>query len=166
MELSKDDIRDIAFGAVLHDIGKLIIYERILNKPGTLDKEEWEVLKKHPEVGAAIIENMEFLSGAIAHVKHHHEKWDGSGYPDGLEGDDIPLGARIISVADSFDAMTTDRSYRKALTWKEAKAELHTYSGTQFDPEVADSFIALIEKDGFRPRSREKDEPVETTSDT
>jgi len=164
LDLSKDDIRDIAFGAVLHDIGKLIIYERILNKPGTLDKEEWEVLKKHPEVGAAIIENMEFLSGAIAHVKHHHEKWDGTGYPAGLEGTNIPLGARIIAVSDSFDAMTTDRSYRKALTWEQAKTELLTNAGTQFDPDVVNAFIALIEKDGFRTRIREK-EPAKTTSD-
>ena len=116
MRLPKDAIRDLAFGAVLHDIGKLVVYERVLNKPGQLNDDEWESMKQHPSIGATIIENMEFLAGTVALVRHHHESYDGSGYPDGLKGENIPLGARIISVADSYDAMTTDRSYRKALS--------------------------------------------------
>ena len=152
MSLSREQLREIAFGAVLHDIGKLIIYESILNKPGNLNREEWEALKKHPEVGASIIENMDFLSETVALVRHHHEQWDGKGYPDGLKGDEIPVGARIIAVCDCFDAMTTNRSYRKALTWKKTLHTLRSKSGTQFDPLVVQCFIEMLET-GFRPRS-------------
>jgi response regulator RpfG family c-di-GMP phosphodiesterase len=154
MSLTKDDIRDLAFGAVLHDIGKLVVYERILNKPGSLNEAEWEVLKEHPVIGANIIANMDFLSGTSSLVRHHHEQYDGTGYPDGLKADSIPLGARIIAVADSFDAMTTDRSYRKALSRKVALDTLRSKAGSQFDPTVVDRFIELIEVDGFTPRVR------------
>lgn len=154
MDLSKDDIRDVAFGAVLHDIGKLVVYERILNKPGSLDEDEWEVLKEHPLIGASIIENMEFLAGTVALVRHHHESYDGNGYPDGLKGDDIPIGARIIAVADSYDAMTTDRPYRKALDRETARERLRNQAGVQFDPDVVEAFIELIEVDGFKPKKR------------
>ncbi|MDH3215350.1 MAG: response regulator [Candidatus Krumholzibacteria bacterium] len=154
MKLSRDEIRDVAFGAVLHDIGKLVIYEKILNKPGSLNEEEWKVLKEHPVIGANIIENMDFLSGTVAYVRHHHESYDGKGYPDGLSGEEIPIGARIISVADSYDAMTTDRPYRKALGRESALDRLREQAGSQFDPQVVDSFIALLEVDGFVARNR------------
>jgi response regulator RpfG family c-di-GMP phosphodiesterase len=148
LQLSREERRDIAFGAVLHDIGKLGIFERLLNKDGKLDEKEWEIMKRHPEVGAGILENMEFLAGTVPMVKHHHERYDGAGYPDGLQGDDIPIGARIITVADSFDAMTTDRPYRKAMTWEEAIATLRKKAGMQFDPVVVDRFIEILEARG------------------
>jgi response regulator RpfG family c-di-GMP phosphodiesterase len=152
MALGRNELRDLAFAAVLHDIGKLVVYENVLKKPGTLDDEEWRVLKSHPVIGASIIENMEFLSGAVPLVRHHHERYDGEGYPDGLKSDGIPLGARIITVADSYDAMTTDRPYRKALTKETALHTMITKAGTQFDPGVVEHFIDLLEKDGFQPR--------------
>lgn len=152
LRLPKNRIRDIAFGAVLHDIGKLLVYERVLNKRENLTDEEWEMLKKHPEAGAKIIENMAFLSGTVPLVRHHHERFDGSGYPDGLKGEQIPLGARIITVADSYDAMTTNRPYREALGDETAMKILRSKAGRQFDPEVVSAFIELIERDGFQPR--------------
>jgi response regulator RpfG family c-di-GMP phosphodiesterase len=154
LRLSKDEIRDIAFGAVLHDIGKLVVYERILNKPGRLNEDEWEALKEHPAIGARIIENMDFLAGTIPLVRHHHERWDGEGYPDGLVGDRVPMGARIIAVADSYDAMTTDRPYRKALESEVALDTLKSKAGSQFDPQVVEVFVELVEVDRFVPRSR------------
>ncbi len=154
MRFPKDALRDLAFGAVLHDIGKLVVYERVLNKPGRLTDDEWESMKQHPSIGAAIIENMEFLAGTAALVRHHHESYDGSGYPDGLEGENIPLGARVISVADSYDAMTTDRSYRKALSSEIALETLKQKAGTQYDAIVVEYFVELIEVDGFVPHKR------------
>lgn len=152
LRLPKQEVRDIAFGAVLHDIGKLLVYEQVLNKTGDLNDEEWEMLKQHPEVGAQIIESMEFLGGTIPLVRHHHESYDGKGYPDGLAGKGIPLGARIITVADSFDAMTTDRAYRKALSFDEAIDILQSKAGSQFDPDVVVAFVELVTRDNFRPR--------------
>ena len=152
MELGRNELRDLAFAAVLHDIGKLVVYENVLKKPGTLDEEEWRILKSHPVIGASIIENMEFLSGAVPLVRHHHERYDGEGYPDGLKGEMIPLGARIITVADSYDAMTTDRPYRKALTKEIALHTMISKAGTQFDADVVEHFIDLLERDGFQPR--------------
>jgi response regulator RpfG family c-di-GMP phosphodiesterase len=154
MKLSKEAIRDLAFGAVLHDIGKLVVYERVLNKRGRLSDDEWASLKKHPSIGASIIENMDFLMGTVDLVRYHHEAYDGTGYPDGLEGEQIPLGARIISVADSYDAMTTDRSYRKALSSTLALDTLRAKSGSQYDPEVVEYFVELVEVDGFVPHKR------------
>ncbi|MEJ2722099.1 MAG: response regulator [bacterium] len=150
MKLGRDELRDLAFAAVLHDIGKLVIYEEILNKPGRLNDEEWALLKSHTSVGASIIENMEFLSAAVPLVRHHHERYDGTGYPDGLKGEEIPLGARIIAVADSYDAMTTDRAYRDALPGEVALVAMTTKSGTQFDPAVVESFVEMIELDRFQ----------------
>lgn len=140
--------RRVTFGALLHDIGKIGVMENILHKEGKLDAEEWEVLKSHPEVGARIVDKMEFLTGTSEIVKHHHESWDGKGYPESLEGDEIPLGARIITVADSFDAMTTNRSYRKALSIDEAIERLEAGAGSQFDPEIVRIFVRHIRKKG------------------
>lgn len=153
MNLGKTQLRDLAFAAVLHDIGKLVVLESVLKKPGSLDDEEWELLKSHPVIGASIIDNMEFLSGAVPFVRHHHERYDGGGYPDGLKGEGIPLGARIIAVADCYDAMTTDRPYRKALSREVALNTLITKAGTQFDSGAVEMFVELLERDGFQPRS-------------
>jgi len=155
MDLSKEDKRLIAFGAVLHDIGKLGVYETVLNKTGDLSEEEWSILRGHPEVGAKILKNMEFLAGTVELVRHHHESYDGKGYPDHLKGEEIPLGARIITVADSFDAMTTDRSYRKALSREEAMGILKAKSGSQFDPVVVENFLELL-RAGFMAPITEK----------
>jgi len=141
MDLPKEDIETVSFGAVLHDIGKLGVYEDILNKPGELTENEWEIIRSHPEVGANIIKNMKFLESACDLVRHHHERLDGEGYPDKLKGDEISLGARIVAVADSFDAMTSDRSYRTAYELDKAVEQLKI-KNTKFDQKV----VAYLEK--------------------
>lgn len=148
LQMGADDLRRILFGSLLHDIGKIGLRDDIINKPGPLTPEEWVQMKMHPVVGAQIVEKMEFLTGAVDIVRHHHESWDGKGYPDGLAGDKIPLIARIVTVADSFDAMTTDRPYRKALTTAEALRRLEESAGVQFDPRLARVFIAYVKEKG------------------
>jgi putative nucleotidyltransferase with HDIG domain len=148
MNLGEDERRRIVFGALLHDIGKVGVLENILHKDGALDSDEWEHLQEHPVVGARIVEKMEFLTGVSEIVRHHHESWDGRGYPDGIKGEDIPLGARIVTVADSFDAMTTDRSYRRALSVDEAVSRLEAAAGIQFDPWVVKIFVSYVRGKG------------------
>jgi len=148
MGLSQDETENIRKAALLHDLGKISIPDHILMKPGKLSPEELEIIKKHPENGAKIIEPVEPLRNARVIIKHHQECYDGSGYPDGLKGETIPLGARIIAVADAFGAMTTDRPYRKALSIEEAVKEIERCSGTQFDPGIVDIFIALLKDKG------------------
>jgi len=126
---------------LLHDIGKIGIPDAILLKPGPLTPEEWKVMRTHPEIGKRLIERIPFLRGAIPIVYSHHEKWDGSGYPRGLGGADIPLGARIFAVVDAFDAMTFGRPFRRPLTVGAALAELDRCSGTQFEPAVVRAFV-------------------------
>lgn len=133
----------IEYGFLLHDIGKVGIPERILSKAGPLTAEEWEVMKMHPVIGSRIIEPVGALAGAAAVIEGHHERFDGDGYPRGLKGEEIPLAARIFAIADSFDAMTSDRPYRKALALDEALAELQRCAGTQFDPECVREFVNL-----------------------
>lgn len=149
LQLSEPVRRRITFGALLHDIGKLGVMEAILHKEGELDTAEWELLKSHPEIGSTIVDKMEFLTGTSEIVKHHHESWDGSGYPDGLKGEDIPLGARIVAVADSFDAMTTNRSYRRALSIDEAIGRLEIGAGTQYDSKIVRIFVHHIRQKGY-----------------
>jgi ribonuclease P protein subunit RPR2 len=138
---------ELGYGFFLHDIGKVGIPESILCKEGPLSESEWAVMQTHPEVGAQIVEPIRFLGDAVRIVRHHHERFDGSGYPDGLVADDIPIEARIFAVADSFDAMTSDRPYRRALGVDRALAEVRAGAGTQFDPEVARAFIQMVEED-------------------
>jgi putative two-component system response regulator len=130
----------LAYGSILHDIGKIHILESVLSKPGPLDAAEWEEMKKHPIIGAEMVKNISYLIPALPIIRHHHERWDGLGYPDGLSGNEIPLAARIVAVADSLDAMITSRTYRKALTPDEAYEEIARCSGTHFDPEVVRAF--------------------------
>jgi uncharacterized domain HDIG len=144
--LSFDSIENIRTAAVLHDIGKIGIKDEILNKAGKLTQEEYEIIMKHPSIGAEIIGKVHFLNDVTKIVRHHHEKYDGTGYPDGLKGEEIPIEASILMIADSYDAMTTDRPYRKALTKEMAIEELRKYSGTQFDPRLVDVFINMINK--------------------
>jgi putative nucleotidyltransferase with HDIG domain len=148
LAFDEETLRTILFGALLHDIGKMGVLDEIIRKPGPLSEKEWELMRAHPVVGAQIVEKMEFLTGTIDIVRHHHESWNGKGYPDGLRGTDIPLLARIVTVADSFDAMTTDRPYRKALSLDEAVARLEDASGVQFDAELVRVFVKYVREKG------------------
>jgi len=131
----------LRIASVLHDIGKIGIEDQILRKPEALSPKEYEAIKHHSDIGAEIIEHVRPLRDIVPGVKHHHEQMDGKGYPDGLAGEDIPILARIVAVADTFDAMTTDRPYRKALDKREAVREVKRCSGTQFDKEVVEAFV-------------------------
>ena len=148
-ELKREDVDSIRYAALLHDIGKINIPDHILNKPGKLTDEEFALMKKHPAFGAQIMKPVKAFSKILPYMFHHHERFGARGYPEGIKGDSIPLPARIIAVADSFDAMTSDRPYRKALTLEAATKELIDNSGTQFDPEVVEVFIKLIEDKKF-----------------
>lgn len=146
MKLPAQTIEDIRRAGLLHDIGKIGIKDEILFKPGKLTEEEYLQIKTHPLKGEEIIKSLPFLAGATGIVRHHHERFDGKGYPNGIKGENIELGARILAVADSFDAITTDRPYRPALSLQEAKNELNKNKGAQFDPEVVDCFLRVLEK--------------------
>jgi putative nucleotidyltransferase with HDIG domain len=143
---SRDEVRALGIAALLHDIGKVGVPEALLVKPAPLTEEEFRLFKKHPLVAAAILEPVEELKDAVDIVKHHHEWFDGSGYPEGLAGQEIPVGARIIHIADAYDCMITSRPYRqKPLMKAEALAELRRCSGTQFDPHLVDVFVEMEE---------------------
>ncbi|MGB9977079.1 MAG: HD-GYP domain-containing protein [Thermovenabulum sp.] len=146
LNLSQDLIQNLNYAAILHDIGKIGIPEIILNKPGKLSDEEFAKIKEHPVKGASITNNVDFLSQASLFILHHHERLNGSGYPKGLKGAEIPLGAAIIAVADVYDALTTDRPYRKALTPQEAFKEIETNKGVLFKEEVVDALKRVLEK--------------------
>jgi response regulator RpfG family c-di-GMP phosphodiesterase len=141
--LPTNQMADLAPGVLLHDIGKIGIPDAILLKPGPLTPDEWKVMRSHPEIGKRLIEKIPFLHDAIPVVWCHHEKWDGSGYPQGLAGEDIPLYARIFMVVDAFDAMTFDRPYSKAIPFEAAIAELKRCAGTHFDPRIVESFLRV-----------------------
>jgi len=143
LRLAKADLPTLRRGALLHDLGKIGIPDEILRKAGKLESSEWTTMKRHPAYGARILAGIPFLSGAAEIVRHHHEHYDGSGYPDGLAGDEIPLGARIFALADAFDAMTSDRPYRKAMSLDDALKEIERCSGGQFDPAIASAFLRL-----------------------
>jgi HD-GYP domain-containing protein (c-di-GMP phosphodiesterase class II) len=134
---------ELAFGFFLHDIGKVGIPERVLCKPSPLTDAEWHVMRTHPMIGAEIVRPIPFLAGAIDIIMSHHERFDGAGYPMGLEGEQIPAEARIFAVVDAFDAMTSDRPYREALDMDEALDRIRLGAGTQFDPNVVDAFLEL-----------------------
>lgn len=141
--LPEAEIQEILRGALLHDVGKIGVPDAILRKSGRLTEEEWGQMRKHPEIGYSMIANIPFLAGAAQVVLHHHEAYNGAGYPSGLAGDDIPLGARIFAVADAFDAMTSDRPYRKALPLRAAYTEIERCGGIQFDPKIVEAFLAI-----------------------
>jgi len=137
---SAEEVNNLRFGSILHDIGKIHISEEILTKAGSLSDEEWIEMKKHPEVGAELIKDIHFLGSAIPVILYHHERWNGSGYPYGLKGEKIPVAARIVAIADSFDAMTTQRPYRKELSPDQAFNEVVSGSGIQYDPLIVETF--------------------------
>jgi len=143
MNLSEPELSMLAKGALLHDIGKIGVPDNILLKPTKLTDEEWEVMRKHAELGFTMLKKIEFLEESALIVYTHHEHFDGSGYPNGLSGEAIPLGARIFSIVDAFDAMTSRRVYREEMSFDEALERIKEAAGTQFDPEVVDVFVDI-----------------------
>lgn len=140
------DLQELSKGALLHDIGKIGISDNILLKPGQLDDGEWIEMRKHPQVGYAILSEIDFLKIPAEIILSHHERFDGTGYPKQMKGEQIPIGARIFSVVDTLDAMTSDRPYRKALPFAVVITEINKYRGTQFDPAIADLFLSIPRK--------------------
>lgn len=147
MGLSRDDVAAVRLGAILHDVGKIGIPDRILRQSMALTEDEMAWMRRHPQIGADIIGPVEGLHHVAPLIRHHHEKWDGTGYPKGLKGEEIPLGSRIISVADAFEAMVADRIYRPSLGLSKALEEIKTGRGSHFDPAVVDAFLELIATD-------------------
>jgi response regulator RpfG family c-di-GMP phosphodiesterase len=159
--LEQEAMRDLELGALLHDIGKIGVPDAILRKPSKLTEREWEKMRLHPEHGYRILRNIPFLEGAAKVVSQHHERWDGTGYPNGLKGEAIDIGARIFAVIDAFDAMISDRVYRQGRSYEDALEELRICAGTQFDPLVVEAFAAVPREDWeiLRERSiRDKQE--------
>ena len=145
--LDSQRLKSLEFGSLLHDIGKIGVPDLILRKPAKLTSEEWVLMREHPVHGQQILRGIKFLEGAARVVAQHHEKWDGSGYPLGLSGDDIDICARIFSVADAFDAITSDRVYRKGKPYQAAAQELDEWAGKQFDPKVVEAFHRVPPED-------------------
>ncbi len=141
------DRPDIARGALLHDIGKIGVPDAILLKPGSLLPEEWKEMRRHPQIGYTILKSIPFLQVPAEIVLSHQERWDGTGYPRRLAGEAIPLGARIFAIADAFDAITSDRPYRRSASFEDARKEIRSFSGTQFDPRCAETFLSIDRKD-------------------
>jgi len=159
LNLSPAEIESLVWAASIHDLGKIGVPEGILLKPGHLDNDEWRVVRKHSAVGTDIVARISFHPTARDIIRHHHEWFDGSGYPNGIGGDRIPLGARIVAVADAFEAMTSDRPYRPALSYQAAVAELEAGKGTQFDPAIVDTFLTILKEEPiFKPvKAKAKD---------
>jgi putative nucleotidyltransferase with HDIG domain len=146
----------VRFGGLFHDIGKIAVPDSVLTKPGALDDGEFAIVQRHPADGAEIVSHFSRLREAVPPIRHHHERWDGKGYPDRLAGDEIPQEACVVGLADAWDAMTTDRPYRTALTVEQAAAEVRNCRGTQFSPAVVDAFFAAFRR---QPGLFEPDEP-------
>jgi putative two-component system response regulator len=144
MQLSSAEIEEIRLGGMLHDVGKVGIPESILNKCGPLNPDEWETMKRHVEYGAKLLEPLRGTDRVCSMVRHHHEFFDGSGYPQGFAGSQIPLGSRIIAIADAYDTITSERTYKKAHTPEEAFLELERCGGAQFDPELVRTFVSRL----------------------
>lgn len=144
---SKDEIRTIHWAALLHDIGKIGVPDEILRKPASLTEPEWQVMRRHPEIGAEVIAPVKQLNGVAAIIRAHHERFDGLGYPDGLKGEEIPLGGRILTIVDAYGAITDDRVYRKSRTSQEAVEELKLCAEKQFDPRIIQVFLEVLHDD-------------------
>ena len=145
MGMGSADLERLRRGALLHDIGKLGVPDAVINKAGPLTDEEFAFVRKHPGIGAKILEPLETFADVLGLVLHHHESFDGSGYPEGLRGYNIPLDARMLALADTYDALTSDRPYRKGKTQQQALEIILSESGTQFDPILCESFVKMIE---------------------
>jgi putative nucleotidyltransferase with HDIG domain len=153
MGFNEEELYELEMAALFHDIGKIGTPDRVLGKPTRLDETEFQVMKKHPDLSGQILEIFSDFKDVAKYARHHHERYDGRGYPDNLKGDDIPLFSRIILIADTFDAMTSTRPYRKGLPYEVAFNELIEFSGSQFDPKLVVKFIEAMKKD----RSRNED---------
>ena len=153
LHCNEEELKYIALGAFLHDFGKIGIPDAILLKPGKLTAEETEIMRQHVNIGYDMVKGISFLSGAAEILLAHQEYYDGTGYPRGLKGGQIPLGARIFSVADTLDAMTSDRPYRAALSFQAAREEIVRCSGSQFDPDVVQAFLGISEQAWQRIRA-------------
>jgi diguanylate cyclase (GGDEF)-like protein len=154
MNLSKEEVLRIRQAAILHDLGKIGISEQILQKPSKLTSKEFKEIKKHPLIGVDIIRPIHLLHDIVPLIMYHHERWDGKGYPEGLSGEDIPVGARIIALADTYQALISNRPYRKAYGRKEAKEIIQRLSGTQFDPVLVNVFLKKCASGAVRPVKR------------
>ena len=157
--LSPEEVSRVSTAALLHDIGKIGVPDKVLNKKGKLNREDWEAIKSHPKLGATIVGNIPNLVPCVSSILHHHERWDGGGYPEGLKGEEISIEARILAIADSFEAMSSARPYRPALCREKVLKELHRGTGSQFDPELVKVFIGLIEA-GFPERQEQAPEEL------
>ena len=155
------DLAGIAKGALLHDIGKIGVPDHILLKPEKLTEDEMEIMRKHPIYGHSLLKKFRFLEQAAEIVLSHHENFDGTGYPHKISGKQIPLGARIFSVVDTFDAMTTSRSYRRSISYEEAIDLITQSSGSQFDPEIIDVFTQIPKDDWIRARDLTESDQVD-----
>ena len=160
--LTQEEVFQVHIAAILHDVGKLGIRESILNKPGGLSDEEFQIMRQHPSIGAQIMSPIRMLKDISPGIRNHHETWDGKGYPDQLKGEEIPMVARIIGVADTFDAMTTTRPYQQAMTLDYVLAKMRSMSGTRFDPVVVDAFTAAVEAGDISPLASSSEETVST----
>lgn len=154
LRLSQEDMRNLRISALLHDVGKIGIDDRILRKPGALSDDEFEVMKGHPEKGAAIMSGVAQLIDIVPGMKYHHEKWAGGGYPDGLKAEDIPMQARIVAIADTFDAMTTNRPYQKAMETQYVVEKIVSFGGSRFDPLVVDAFVRAVQAGDIQPEEQ------------
>jgi HD-GYP domain-containing protein (c-di-GMP phosphodiesterase class II) len=142
----------IEFGFLLHDVGKVAVPDAVLFKPGPLDEDEWALMRRHPDVGSEILRHIDFLDDAKLVVRHHHERWDGRGYPDGLSGEAIPVQARVFALADTLDAITTERPYRRSQSWSVARERIRAAAGTQFDPAVVSAYESVPDRAFVRIR--------------
>jgi putative two-component system response regulator len=149
----EENLRTLKFGARLHDIGKIIVPDQILNKAGNLSEKEWELMRQHPSAGAKMLQKISHLEDAIPYILYHHEKWNGQGYPAGLVGREIPLGARILAISDVFDALTTPRPYRSAQPRETAYKYIISESGKHFDPDLVPTFITIIREHSITKQS-------------
>jgi response regulator RpfG family c-di-GMP phosphodiesterase len=152
LEIGEPDLTIIEHGALLHDIGKIGVRDRVLLKPGPLTTDEWTEMKRHPELGWALLQRVDYLRPASAIVLQHQEKWDGGGYPAGLKTEEIVVGARIFHIVDTLDAITSDRPYRKSRPFADARTEILRCRGTQFDPRIVDAFLTVPAEDWERIR--------------
>jgi HD-GYP domain-containing protein (c-di-GMP phosphodiesterase class II) len=157
LALEPEVVRELHQGAFLHDVGKISVPDHILNKTGALDPDEWREIQRHPEVGWALVGRTGSLSGALAAIRHHHERWDGTGYPDRLAGTDISLAGRIVAVADVWDALTSDRAYRVAWAPDRAVSHIAAASGTLFDPACVEAFLDVVAQTGLVPEHTRAD---------
>jgi putative nucleotidyltransferase with HDIG domain len=165
LDLEQDEVFRIRIAAILHDVGKLGVRDSILNKPGGLSEDEYRIMRRHPDIGAQIMTPIRMLKDIIPGIRNHHETWDGNGYPDGLAGDEIPLVARIIGAADTFDAMTTNRPYQRAMPLDYVLDKMRGMSGSRFDPQIVDALLAAVDAGDVTPPNISAMAPDDTHSE-